>query len=112
MRVLMKKCLAAMMALTVASTTAIATYENEGAVVVEAKKKLSVKQQKAIAKKYVGKPITSLVRKIGRYKRGQVSASCNSAGYYEGLYQWKGFKVKTRSKSKSKSSVQIIKAVK
>lgn len=111
MKALLKKCLAAVTALTVASTTAVATYENEGAVVVEAKK-LSAKQQKKIAKKYVGKPINALVRKIGRYKRGQVSASCNSAGYYEGLYQWKGFKVKTRSKSKSKSSVQIIKAVK
>lgn len=110
MKNVMKKCAAALLALTMVAT-ATPALENQNETVVYARKKKSAKSKKAIAKKYIGKPITALIRKIGRPTRSQISSSCNSAGYYEGLYQFKGFKVVTRSKTKSKKSVQIIKKV-
>lgn len=111
MKSVLKKIAAAALALTMAATVTPALEKQNDTVVVYARRRKSAKNKKAIAKKYKGKPVSSLIRKIGRPTIQQVSSSCNSAGYYEGVYQWKGFKVITRSKTKSKNSPQIIKKV-
>lgn len=55
------------------------------------KKKETKKSDKAIAKKYVGKSLDSLVSAVGKYKTSEEAPSCLYDGEKDGLFYWSDF---------------------
>lgn len=60
----------------------------------------TIKKNKKTAKKYVGKKLTSLVKKIGKYKKLTKAKSCYYSGEYDGIAEYDGFKVYCHTKNK------------
>lgn len=64
------------------------------------KAKKTIQKNKKIAKKYVGKKLTVLVKVIGKYKKLTKATSCYYKNEYDGIAKYDGFSVYCHTKNK------------
>lgn len=60
----------------------------------------TIKKNKETAQKYEGKKLSSLVKKIGKYKKLTKAKSCYYEGEYDGVAEYDGFKVYCHTENK------------